>query len=269
MNVMGEPQPGIAPGSGGPSGPMFAALYGEFTPHERAEDVTADPYSLFHERSVGMGWIAEGDGGGLWGMNDAGLDHPGARPDDGLIAWFQVGVEGLATGRPLPVQPFLRCAGDAMARLGSVRLRSVQVLLPVDVLAASAGRSALPPSLSAAGWFHGIDPGERVQVRITVDSGQDPSVPAAAPALLGWMNRFADRALRCDACSVTAAPLDPGPVFDDGFWGGPPANRATLSGVLAEWSLDAVGWAAAFLADACARNGVAAPVVFTATRVGG
>ena len=33
-------------------------------------------------------------------------------------------------GKLLPVQPFLACAGDVMARLGTLRLEAVQVLLP-------------------------------------------------------------------------------------------------------------------------------------------
>ena len=33
-------------------------------------------------------------------------------------------------GKLLPVQPFLACAHDVMARLGKLRLEAVQVLLP-------------------------------------------------------------------------------------------------------------------------------------------
>jgi hypothetical protein len=39
-----------------------------------------------------------------------------------------------------------------------------------------------------------------------------------------------------------------------------------LGGTLAEGSLDALGWLAAFLADVSSRNGVSTPVMLTADR---
>lgn len=87
---------------------------------------------------------------GLWAMNDAGWSHPLAAPQQNLISWFQVEVSALADDRPLPVQPFLRCAQDTTERIGAAQLPAVQVLLPVRAIDASArpphrpcGRSTL------------------------------------------------------------------------------------------------------------------------------
>ncbi|MEW2128971.1 hypothetical protein [Streptomyces sp. NPDC005435] len=89
---------------------MFAALYGElirYAWHDPASE--HDAYQLFYQRSLAMGWLEEGGVPGLWGMNDAGA---------------------VAEERPLPVQPFLRCAWDTTARIGTVRLSALQALLP-------------------------------------------------------------------------------------------------------------------------------------------
>jgi len=39
-----------------------------------------------------------------------------------------------------------------------------------------------------------------------------------------------------------------------------------IRGTLAEWSLDARGWLAAFLAEASRRQGISTPLILTATR---
>ncbi|MET7751940.1 hypothetical protein [Micromonospora sp. NPDC005367] len=279
-----QARPGLAPGARGPVGTMFAALYGELTPHPwRSTD--QDAYSLFYDRSLAMGWLddvggvvrhtAEGveerrtGAAGLWGMNDAGQDHPLAEPESALVAWFQVGVEPLAEGRPLPVQPFLRCVGDTAARLGTLQLHAVQVLLPVQVLGGASRPAAagIPPSLSTPGWFADGDPRSRTQVRITLDSGQSPSVPAAAPELRESMNRLDQPVFACGSYSLTEHdPLATRPPFDDGLWNGPPLHRVSFHGTLAEWSLDAIGWLGGFLADLGAVHAVATPLLLTASR---
>lgn len=45
-------------------------------------------------------------------------------------------------------------------------------------------------------------------------------------------------------------------------------HRVTFRGSLAEWSLDALGWLAAFLADQSSRHGVSTRLTFTAGRSG-
>ena len=55
------------------------------------------------------------------------------------------------------------------------------------------------------------------------------------------------------------------------FEGGPGGghHRVTFRATLAEWSLDALGWLAAFLADVSARHGVRTPLTLTADRAAG
>src|SRR3954449_1888817 len=107
---------------------MFAALHGELAEHPWRDLASSDAYSLFIARSSAMGWLTEAVEtayGGFWGMNDAGQD-PRSQPS--RVAWFQVSLtEPLVT--VLPVQPFLACAGDVVARIGAFRLEAVQVLL--------------------------------------------------------------------------------------------------------------------------------------------
>ncbi|WP_199562009.1 hypothetical protein [Micromonospora deserti] len=264
---------------------MFAALYGELAPHPwRDPDADQDAYFLFHERSLAMGWLDDTDtavrktaagtderelgAAGLWGMNDAGEDHPLAAAEASLVAWFQVGVEPVSGDRPLPVQPFLRCAGDAAARIGALRLRAVQVLLPVQGLDTSSRQEcARMPSLLTAGWFGGGDPQSRTPVRVTLDSGQAPSIPSAAPQMRERMRRLDQDVFGCESHSLTDHdPLTMRPPFDDSFWNGPSLHRATFHGTLAEWSLDALGWLGGFLADLSARHGVTTPLLLTASR---
>src|SRR5215472_17806301 len=124
-------EPAALPGTGA-ARTMYAALYGELARHPRSDggDGSEDAYSLFYARSAAMGWLTpatEGARGGLWGMNDAEAG-PGAGPS--RVAFFQVMLTGPAGGTLLPVQPFLACAADVVARVGALRLAAVQVLLP-------------------------------------------------------------------------------------------------------------------------------------------
>lgn len=264
---------------------MFAAVYGELAPHPwRDPDTARDAYLLFHERSLAMGWLddvatavrrtaggieeREIGAAGLWSMNDAGQDHPLAAPEASLVAWFQVGIEPVSGDRPLPVQPFLRCAGDAAARIGTLRLQAVQVLLPVHSLdTSSRPEYARMPSLLTAGWFGDRDPQSGTPVRVTLDSGQAPLIPSAAPQMRERMSRLDQDVFACESYSLADHdPLTMEPPFDDSFWNGPSLHRATFQGMLAEWSLDALGWLGGFLADLSARHGVTTPLLLTASR---
>ncbi|QIZ33969.1 hypothetical protein [Saccharopolyspora sp. ASAGF58] len=152
-----EARPGLAHGAREFAGTMFTAFYGEFTPHPwRAPDTDRDAYLLFYGRSVAMRWLRDDGPAGLWGMNDAGQEHPLA--DASLAAWFQVEAESVPGDRPLPVQPFLSCAGDAVARIGSLALDVEQVLLPVQCLdTASRPETLRSPSLLTAACFDDSD----------------------------------------------------------------------------------------------------------------
>ncbi|MFJ4777970.1 hypothetical protein [Streptomyces sp. NPDC088762] len=174
---------------------------------------------------------------GLTAMNDAGWSHPLAAPGPNLISWFYVEASALADDRPLPVQPFLCCAQETTERIGAVRLTAVQVLMPVQGIDASARPPyALVPSMRTPDWSGECDPRARVSVKGRIDGGLDPLIPAVAPP------------------------------FDDRFWNGPPLHGMTLSGELAEWSCDAVGWLAATVADSAAHIGIRTPMLFTVVR---
>ncbi|PRX51090.1 hypothetical protein B0I33_101243 [Prauserella shujinwangii] len=284
--VSARAEPGVAPDSREPVGTMFAALYGDFVPHPWQDpDSDRDVYRLFYDRSLALGWLddlggvvsrtadgfAERETGaaGLWGMNDAGREHPLGTPDVPLIAWFQVGAEPPVPGeRPLPVQPFLRCVDDVMARLGTLTLRAVQILLPVQCLGKPPRpHPALQPSLPTAAWFADGNDQARTRIRVTLDSGQSASLPRAVPRIRHWLSRLDQDVFVCESQSLTEHdPLVETLPFGDHLWNGPPQHRATFHGTLTEWSLDALGWLGGFFADLSIRHDVTTPLVLTASR---
>jgi len=161
---------------------MSARLHGTLTPHPWLDPATdRDAYLLFYERSQQMGWLDV-----LWAMNDAGADASSA--------WFQVDAVGGS-----PVQPFLRCCGDAVARLGTQSLSSVELLLPVHDI----GSAALPSRPTAA-WFTDSDPSSRVPVQLDVeielpdqDVYADGTLAEWSLDAIGWLAGFtADAAAR-------------------------------------------------------------------------
>jgi hypothetical protein len=251
---------------------MFAALYGQLAVHPwRGAGAASDAYSLFVARSSGLGWLAdsgdEATGCGLWGMNDAAQEEDDRDPT--RFAWFQVSLrEPVSSARPLPVQAFLSCAGDVVARIGTPQLRALQVLLPVHALHAPRRADAVMALLEEAGWFADGNPKLRTEVTVTLDGGQDASVRSAAAGMLEWM-----RGLKQDVFTWDAFPLRDDvearlpPAVIDELWIGPPQHRAVFRGMLTEWSLGALSWLAALLADASSRYGVTTPVMLTASRV--
>lgn len=274
-------QPGIAPTARRTAGTMFAALYGDLVPHSWHDPESEhDAYQLFHQRSLAMGWLddrasaAEGDAPegravvapGLWAMNNAGWSRPLAAPGPDLISWFQVEASAVAGDRPLPVQPFLRCAEDTTARIGTVRLSAVQVLLPVQGLDASSRPPyAIVPSMQTIDWFGERDPRSRTSVKIRIDSGRDPSIPSVALQLTRCLGHLDQDVFVCGAHALADPECVPAPPFDDSFWNGPPLHGMTLRGEIAEWSCDAVGWLAEAVADSAAHLGVHSPLLLTVT----
>lgn len=272
----GAAQPARAPSGGaGGANTMFLALHGALAWHPGQDPsvAAADAYSLFYARSSAMGWLreaVEGAVGGVWGMNDAEQDtEPGTPP--ARVAWFQVSTIGpVPATRPLPVQPFLRCAGDVVTRIGTFDLQALQILLPVQGLdgsqRASSPRSALSSLSSDTGWFADAGPRSRARVQVTVDGGQDPTLRSIAHEVLEWMRPIRTDVFVCDSLSVAtddAVVLRPGA---DGLWVSPGDHQATFGGTLAEWSLDALGWLAAFLVEAAYQHGVRTPLMLSARR---
>lgn len=273
-----QSQPGIAPTTPPAAGTLFAALYGELTPHAWHDpDSEHDAYQLFHRRSLAMGWLEDravmtskrtGEerpvgGPGLWAMNDAGWSHPRAAPGAGLVSWFQAEAGSVTAERPLPVQQFLRCAQDVTARIGTVRFSAVQVLLPVQGIdPAVRPPYAAVPSMLTVDWFGERDPAARTPVDVHINSGRDPVIPAVARQLAQDLRDLEQDVFTCgDDVTVRGDALPP--LFHDSFWNGPPLHGTTLRGELAEWSCDAVGWLAAAVADCAARLGVRSPLLFT------
>jgi hypothetical protein len=276
-------EPAAVPGLGA-ARTLYAALYGELTPHPRPAaqgEPSQDAYSLFYDRSTAMGWLTpatEDARGGLWGMNDAEAS-PSSGPRPSPVAFFQVVLTEPARGGParptlLPVQPFLACAGDVVARLGALRLEAVKVLLPEHDADADArfGSRFLRTSrilLDALGWFGDCDPQRRVPARVTLDGLADPLIRAAAPAITHWVREVNQDVFACD--SVSLADDDHLVLLPTTAFEGQPGSdhhRVTFRGTLAEWSLDALGWLAAFLGDVTARQGITTPLMLTADRSG-
>ena len=277
-------RPGTAPSGPTTAGTMFAALYGELAWHPwHGPEAEQDAYALFRDRSLAMGWLDDTSAGsvggpaergprapGLWAMNDAGWDHPLAAPGAGPVSWFQVEASPVAADRPLPVQPFLRCAGDATARAGRADLSAVQILLPVQGIDASARPAhARVPAAATSGWFAARAPGSRTEAEVTVSSGRDPSIVEAGAELAERIGRLDQDVFQCRSTEAVGQEAVLPPPFDDGFWNGPPAHSVALRGGLAEWSLEAVGWLAEAVADVSAGLGAASPLLFTATRTPG
>ena len=253
---------------------MYAALYGDLAPHAPLAEFSQDAYSLFYARSAAMGWLTpsvEGASGGLWAMNDAGAGVDSG-PQPLRVAWFQVTLTEPLPAGVLPVQPFLSCAGAVLARLGTLRLEAVQMHLPGqgapiggDVASPSRLRVATP-LLSTLNWFGDCDPKLRAPARITLDGGADPSIRTAAPAVAQWVQEVHQNVFVYDSFSMADSDhlaLRPTPR-DKRL--GTSHHQVTFRGMLAEWSLDALGWLAAFLADVCARQGISTPLMLTADR---
>jgi len=255
---------------------MHAALYGELAGYTASDGQgrrTQDAYSLFYARSAAMGWLTPavaGAEGGLWGMNE-GEATPGTGSPVSGVAFFQVSLTGPTRDAVLPVQPFLACVSDVVARLGQLRLDAVQVLLPQreagapGTLAAPSGKRIAGALLDSRNWFADRDPKLRAQLRVTLDGGPDPSVREAASAIMQYVMEVSQNVFVFDSFSLAAddhlvlwpAPLDrPTTEFMH--------HRVTFKGRLVEWSLDALGWLAAFIADVASRNGITAPLMLTA-----
>lgn len=173
-----------------PRGTMFAGLHGELTLHPWCDPVTAesDAYSLFHSRSVAMGWLTEareGATGGFWGMNDAGQHGPDPHAQHPYALWFQVGLPQLVSPKQsLPLQPFLACISDVVARMGRFQLDALQALLPLqsfDRLADAPSRhDSLYAPINSTGWFFDCNPSAAARVQVVLDGGQSPAIRSVA-----------------------------------------------------------------------------------------
>ena len=258
------------------NGTMFAGLHGELTLHPWRDPVASesDAYSLFHSRSVAMGWLTEakeGATGGFWGMNDAGQQGPDPQAEHPYALWFQVGVSRLVSPKQsLPLQPFLACIGDVIARMGRFQLDALQVLLPLQSFDrlpdASSRHDALFTPLSSTGWFFDRNPSAVARVQIVLDGGQSSAIHSVAAELFARLQQVKQTVFVCDEFSLTDDTNLEKPIYIDNLWVGPPQHPLTFYGTLAEWSLDALGWLAAFLAAISFELGITTPLLLTVSR---
>ncbi|MEU1372297.1 hypothetical protein ABZ442_01365 [Streptomyces triculaminicus] len=272
-------QPGVVPAVRRTAGTMFAALHGELIAHAWGDPgFEYDAYSLFHQRSLAMGWLDDRSAGGgsedrlrrapgLWAMNDAGWNDRSNASRTDLVSWFQVEASAVADDRPLPVRSFLQCAESATVQLGTLRLTAVQLLLPVQGLDAAARPAYAPlPSMLTADWFAERDPRSRTAVEVNINSGRYTSVPDAAERIADCLRHLDQPVFAYSSYDLVGRDAVLAPPFDDSFWNGPPVHGMVLRGELTEWSCDAIGWLAETLADTAASLGVRTPLLFTVTR---
>jgi hypothetical protein len=109
----------------------------------------------------------------------------------------------VADDRPLPVQPFLRCAEDATARAGTPNLSAVQVLLPVQGID-PASRPPYGPC-RRCGRRSGCAecaPEARTLVEVNINSGRDPSIPAVAQQLTDHLGHLDQDVFACRSHDV-------------------------------------------------------------------
>ena len=221
-----------------------------------------------------MGWLRKADKGatgGLWGMNAAGQRGPDPDAQQPYAVWFQVVLPQLISpAQPLPLQPFLSCVGDVVARLGTMQLDAIQVLLPLQSFDGSTGASlhneGLFAPISSAGWFFDCNPRAVTRVQVVLDGGESPVIRSVAADLFQWLQRIKQAVFVCDAFSLTEDTDVVKPIYIDNLWIGPPQHPVTFYGTLVEWSLDALGWLAAFLAGAGFKFGVTTPMLLTVSR---
>jgi len=269
--------------SGGPNDPvddlvsvMFAELYGALALHSLPEGRTRseDAYSLFYRRSAAMGWLTPsrpGELGGMWGMNEAEV-APASGPDRSRVAWFQV-VRTHTAPDGVPVQAFLACIAQVIERMADLRLDAAQFLLPADPVgrgqaASREGFRTAESLLEGARWFADVQPSRRAPVRVTVDGGAAPAFREQAEVVARWLGGLAQDVFVYESVSLEEPDhLVLGPMAVG--WQLESHNRVTFCGTLAEWSLDAIGWLAAFIADGAIRNGVSSQLGFAVERTGG
>ncbi|GLY29103.1 hypothetical protein [Kineosporia sp. NBRC 101731] len=266
-------EPGVLPGSPPSAGTLYAALYGDLSPHS-LEEPRNDPYALFHDRSRAMGWLDDRSGSadllqapGLWAMNDAGSRNDDAPAGSDQITWFQVEASTVPSDRPLPTQPFLACAEAATGRLGTLRLTKVRIELPTQALTTSPRASSTPiPSLSVADYFLDGDPTTRAEVRVSVSSADGEGNRSSLNRLGEFLAGLDQKVFVVDGfVPPTPEPLtDP---TDNFFWNAPDAHGAVITGQLVEWTGETIGWLAGALADCFVHLGGTSPILVTVARV--
>lgn len=216
-----------------------------------------------------MGWLTDAaenaDAAGSWGMNDAARDSDSSVS---RIAWFQVTLTQPASSpRPLPAQPFLHCVRDVTEHLGTVRMDAAQMVLPMPSRDESSRTQALLDLMQSAGWFTDLDPQRRTPILLTIDTGPGQAVGSMAQIVFERLRTHDQSVFSCDSFSVAGRQVaDLTPALPDQLWQDSKNNQVLFSGSIAEWSLDALGWVATFVAEASSDRGLTHPLLLTARR---
>ena len=161
--------------------------------------------------------------------------------------------------------------GDVVARMGTLHFDAIQILLPIQRIDALADTSlrddGLYAPLSSVGWFFDCNPHSVTRVQVALDGGENPAIRSVAPDMYQWLRKIKQNVFVCDSLSLTDDTNMVKPTFIDDLWVGPPQHPVTFYGTLIEWSLDALGWLATFLAGASFKFGVTTPMLLTVSRV--
>lgn len=224
------------------------------------EEPLWDAYALFYSLSAGRGWLTPGVPGsraGLWGMNDAGQTGDGK---GGTWIWFQTVVAlPLPSEQPVPVQAFLGCVNQVLERLGATGFDATIIVLPHPPRApASPNLDPIETLVSAASWFAGIDRSLACRVEITLEGIESAGLGEAGTGVRDSLDSLSEQVFRPQPREEMLS-ADPPPVMPPHEWPGT-AERLTIDGILAEWSLEAIGWTAALVSEACRAQQVRAPL---------
>ncbi len=278
----GEMRPGIHGGRGAAAAPrpLLGAVWGKSRiDPDGQHNLNNDPHSRFVQRSQAMGWLDERmvivdpsgnervvGNAGLWQMNDGGYGPIGTESRSlAPTFWFQVGIDKLSDSRPLPTEPFLCCAAAVAATLGEFELRAAQLVLPISQLSVGRnGHAASAPSVETRDWFSGaLEHPKRVRVSMDIAVGaRSRFTPEFASGLIRDIKSYASPVFEANEWIEGSAAHS---AFPDRVWQGPRGDGLRIYGSVSGWSLDAIGWVAALLADCAVRRGLAAPLLVTVT----
>ncbi len=222
---------------------MFLGIHGEFDVHDwiDAASLDDDAYSLFTRRSAALAWSdatwSEPDPR-VWTVLEAGQDWFGRTSD--RLCWWQLGLPARA-GAPLPMQAVLACANDCLDRVGTARVTSADLLLPLLPVPSQLGQV-----VATSSWFD-LDRRASRSFEVAADAGagQQPVDPVA---LLTALRRPHTAPFTFDEVVEPAAPSDHDPPAGD-LWFTPSPVRTSIVGGCRGWGLEAAGWIGAFVGE--------------------
>jgi len=194
-------------------------------------------------------------------MNDAQLASKAEIA--GRIAYFKVGGSGRSENRGMPIMPRVSCAGDALARIGLLDLRGIELCISPRVT-----RLPLGGLVSGLNWFNICDPDGRRRIRVLIEGAVDDRPERRAVEALAALQQTNTGAFLFESVSFDGRrrTADGSLAVVDGIRLDP--GRFNLIASTPEWSLDALGWVAAMVAEVCRSVGAtSSPISIRITRV--